>query len=103
MLSNYILVFARGGFIIPMRERIRKSAELTMNDPFTLNVYVSKDNNAYGYLYLDDGKSLDYLNKNQSQLNRIEYKDGVIVGDIRSSSRFNATNMEIERIVIIGM
>jgi len=39
-IPNLILIFARGGSIIPSRERIRKSALLTLKDPFSLTIYL---------------------------------------------------------------
>ncbi|KAJ2777955.1 glucosidase II [Coemansia javaensis] len=55
-----MLVFARGGSIIPTRERRRRSATLMRRDPFTLYVYVGRTGTASGKLYVDDGESYDY-------------------------------------------
>ncbi|KAJ2793687.1 hypothetical protein H4R20_006469, partial [Coemansia guatemalensis] len=54
------LVFARGGSIIPTRERQRRSSALMKRDPFTLHVYVSRAGTAAGMLYVDDGETYDY-------------------------------------------
>ena len=55
-----IPVFQRGGSIIPVRERIRRSSALMHEDPITLIVAPDKEGKASGTLYLDDGKSFDY-------------------------------------------
>ncbi|KAJ1801744.1 glucosidase II [Coemansia sp. RSA 2399] len=54
------LVFVRGGSILPIRERQRKSSAFMKHDPFTLYVYVGRDGAAAGKLYIDDGESYDY-------------------------------------------
>lgn len=53
-------VFIRGGRIIPIRERIRRSSALMHEDPITLIVAPDKEGKASGTLYLDDGKSFEY-------------------------------------------
>ncbi|KAJ2615974.1 hypothetical protein GGF44_005927 [Coemansia sp. RSA 1694] len=54
------LVFARGGSIVPTRERHRGSSALMRRDPITLYVYVSRTGTATGSLYLDDGETYSY-------------------------------------------
>ncbi|KAJ2700643.1 glucosidase II [Coemansia sp. IMI 203386] len=54
------LAFARGGSIIPTRERQRSSSALMKRDPFTIYVYVSRAGTASGKLYVDDGETYDY-------------------------------------------
>ena len=55
-----IPVFIRGGSILPVRERIRRSSPLMREDPITLIVAPDREGRAEGRLYLDDGKSFDY-------------------------------------------
>lgn len=57
----------RGGSILPLRERVRRSAELGWQDPFTLVVSLNKQKSgsdsqvrAEGLLYLDDGQTFAY-------------------------------------------
>ena len=52
--------FQKAGSIIPRRERIRRSAALTLDDPITLDIVVASDNTASGKLYLDDGYTNEY-------------------------------------------
>ena len=53
-------VYMRGGYIIPRRDRPRRSSELMRFDPLTLVVAIGRDGNAAGSLYLDDGDTFDY-------------------------------------------
>lgn len=53
--------FQRGGTIVPIRERPRRSSKLMRDDPITL--YVAAELNherANGSIYLDDGESFNY-------------------------------------------
>lgn len=54
--------FQRSGTIIPKRERVRRSALLTVNDPITLDVFLDDDDTASGKIYLDDGQTFNYRN-----------------------------------------
>ena len=58
-----IPVFIRSGTILPKKERARRSSTQMKNDPFTLVVALSADKTAQGSIYLDDGHSFDYVNK----------------------------------------
>jgi len=49
-----IPVFQRGGSIVPRKMRLRRSASLMREDPYTLMVALDKQNHADGALYLDD-------------------------------------------------
>lgn len=70
-------VFQRGGTIIPKKERIRRSAVLMQDDPFTLIVAVDKNKHAKGTLYIDDEKSYDYRQGKYLYL-EFEFKDNVL-------------------------
>lgn len=67
--------FQRGGSILPKRERIRRSAAITLNDPLTIDVLLDSNGNANGIVYLDDGNSLDYT-KGQYLLASLSYSHG---------------------------
>ncbi|KRZ44730.1 Neutral alpha-glucosidase AB, partial [Trichinella pseudospiralis] len=102
-----IPLFVRGGCIIPIKERMRRSSSLSHQDPFTLIMALNKDGTfANGTLYLDDGDSYEY--KNGQYL----YKYFVYTGDKKSGSlmsttmhpnAFYNTNAWIEKIVILGL
>ncbi|PWN41673.1 alpha-glucosidase II precursor [Ceraceosorus guamensis] len=65
-LNEQLPLLQRGGSILPLRERVRRSAELGWRDPLTLvvalnNGKASKDKlRATGNLYLDDGQTYDH-------------------------------------------
>ena len=60
-LSDHVPMLQRGGSVVPMRERVRRSAELQRLDPFTLYVAPSHDElSAEGHLYMDDGQTFAY-------------------------------------------
>jgi hypothetical protein len=50
-----IPVFVRGGFIVPRRERPRRSSTAQAGDPYTLLVALDTTGRAQGHLYEDDG------------------------------------------------
>jgi mannosyl-oligosaccharide alpha-1,3-glucosidase len=50
----------RGGFIIPLRERARRSTTAAARDPLTLVVALDTQGKACGDLYLDDGRSFAF-------------------------------------------
>lgn len=58
--NNY---FYRGGSIVPRRDTIRPSTVDTHNDPITLYVFLDANSRAEGTLYVDDGTSFKYQNK----------------------------------------
>ncbi|KAH7192012.1 glycosyl hydrolases family 31-domain-containing protein [Fusarium flagelliforme] len=53
-------VLLQGGHIIPRRDIPRRSSALMRFDDYTLVVAVSKDGNASGELYIDDGDTFEY-------------------------------------------
>lgn len=55
-------LFIRGGSIVSTRERPRRASSLMKYDPFTLRVALSKDGEAKGDLYLDDGETYNHQN-----------------------------------------
>ena len=74
-------VFQRGGSIIPIRERVRRSSALMHEDPITLIVAPDKAGMASGSLYLDDGKSFDYQNGDKIYM-KFTYDNGKLESKI---------------------
>ncbi|OHS95762.1 Neutral alpha-glucosidase AB [Tritrichomonas foetus] len=54
-------VFIRGGSIIPTKNKIRRSSELMKKDSFSLTVAVDENGKASGDLYVDDGKTINFM------------------------------------------
>lgn len=67
--------FQRAGSIVPRRERIRRSAALTLEDPITLDIVLGPGNTASGKLYLDDGYTNEYA-KGNFLLTEVNYSHG---------------------------
>lgn len=70
-------VYQRGGTIVPKKERIRRSAILMHDDPYTLIVAVDASKQAKGTLYIDDEKSYEYRQGKYLYL-EFEFKNGVL-------------------------
>ncbi|EEB08146.1 glucosidase II Gls2 [Schizosaccharomyces japonicus yFS275] len=105
---GHVPIFLRGGHIIATRERIRRSAELTRYDPYTLTIAVPANSSekAVGSLYVDDGVSFAYVNGDYA-LFKFEYVDGVlriITEHMGTGNNFMTMVkfLKIERIVILG-
>ena len=65
---DVIPVFQRGGSILPLKFRVRRSSTQMQRDPITLQIAPDRTFKASGDLYLDDGKSFanrkgDYLHR----------------------------------------
>ncbi|KAJ2666496.1 hypothetical protein IW148_000984 [Coemansia sp. RSA 1199] len=105
------LVFARGGSIVPTRERRRRSSALMQRDPFTLYVYASRTGSASGQLYVDDGESYDYESGSFIERDLIfanatlESRSSVRSGTYVEQSAFAAAMaaVRIERVVVVGL
>ncbi|CAD6897786.1 unnamed protein product [Tilletia controversa] len=69
-LTSEVPLLHRGGSILPVRERTRRSSELGWQDPFTFTVSLNRPNmdndmgqlRAIGLLYLDDGQTYQHEN-----------------------------------------
>jgi len=99
--------FIRGGNIVPIRERVRRSSILAKHDPFTLIVAPNFEGTfANGTLYVDDGESYDYR-KGQFIYRLFEFEGGVNYGVI-SSTNLNAkgvlkSDLWIEKIIVLNV
>lgn len=98
-----MVVLQRGGTIIPKQERRRRSTRAMARDPYTLVVALSLEENAFGELYLDDGRTFDHQ-KGAYALRRFLYKDGELKATIASGGQveFEGRDATIERVVLLG-
>lgn len=55
-----IPVYYRGGSILPLRERPRRSTATQLADPYTLVLALDDKGEATGSLYVDDGRSFAF-------------------------------------------
>ncbi|CAG2104181.1 unnamed protein product [Medioppia subpectinata] len=97
---NTIPVFQRSGTVVPKRERMRRSAQLTVEDPISLDIFLDSNGSAEGQLYLDDGQTFNYKSgqhiygKTQFQRKTLSYE--IIDG------KYDASKAWLERVTIFG-
>jgi alpha 1,3-glucosidase len=104
---EYIPIFVRGGSIVPLKERSRRSTHQMVNDPYTLIVALDDKKAASGELYIDDGESFNY-EKGASIRRGFTYttaEDGTsahLVSAALSDNKMYLRN-KIEKIVVLGV
>jgi mannosyl-oligosaccharide alpha-1,3-glucosidase len=98
-----MIVFQRGGSIIPKQERRRRSTQAMSTDPYTLVVALDSRAMASGELFMDDGSSYNYLN-GAHVLRRFIYSDYTLTASSVSGSGtgFTGEDAAVERILILG-
>ncbi|KAJ1734480.1 hypothetical protein LPJ61_001049 [Coemansia biformis] len=107
------LVFARGGSIVPTRERHRRSTALMRRDPFTLYVYVGRAGTAAGKLYVDDGESYGYASgafierdlsfANATLVSRPSARTAAGAAAAQASFAASMSGIRVERVVVVGL
>lgn len=92
-------IHVRGGHIIPFSH-----AGIVTNVSNTFYVVAAGDGEgkAHGYLYWDDGDSLDTLEKNNYALIKIVMQDNSILIKISAGSKQIASKMQMDLLVIYG-
>ena len=105
---NKIAVFQRGGSIIPLKKRVRKSTSQMKDDPYTLQIALSSSGRADGDLYVDDGHSFNYKNNDEYTYRKFSVEktlSSTIIENITNhpltKSGYQLKNL-VERIVIFG-
>merc|ERR1712121_126118 len=93
-------VFIRGGRIIPIKERVRRSAALMHDDPITLVVAPDKEGKASGTLYLDDGQSFAYQQGAKLYM-QFTWDNGKLQSKMISPIGIN-TPVWLERVLVLG-
>lgn len=58
--DGQIGAFIKGGSIIPLKMRFRRSSKLMRKEPITLIVALNNENSANGIIYMDDEESFDF-------------------------------------------
>jgi len=107
-----MLVFQRGGSILPKKERPRRASKQMQDDPFTLMIALDNEKRAKGVLYLDDGYSFNYRN-GQFSFRRFHFSGNQLrctpatkaakTSDTLNISGSSVSNNLVERIVILGL
>lgn len=99
-----MIVFHRGGSIIPKQNRRRRSSVAMATDPYTLVVALNADGEAFGELYTDDGKSYNYENGAFTLTKFLYAKDGLeSIVSAGGDTNYVGWKNAIERIVIMGV
>lgn len=85
------LYFYRGGAVVARRDTFRQSTTESLNDAYTLYLFLNSSNAATGTLYVDDGISFDYQNKHYTY-REYQYVDGALsFRNIDSGTSYNGT------------
>ncbi|CAL8467821.1 g7359 [Coccomyxa elongata] len=95
--------FLRGGHILPLRERARRSTAAAKHDPYTLLVALDSNGQAAGELYLDDGSSFAFQRGLYAH-RLFTFKDGLLSSqELPGTPSRYSTDVAIERIVVVGL
>jgi len=110
-----ILVFQRGGSIIPRKMRVRRSTVAMIKDPFTLYIAPNSIGEASGDLYLDDTATFDFK-KGVYAYRQFTYKqssnrailrgtraDYPRLDESHNGGTWKQTEQKVERVVIMGI
>jgi mannosyl-oligosaccharide alpha-1,3-glucosidase len=97
---NSLPHFQRSGTIIAKRERMRRSALLAINDPLTLDIFIDKNGNARGRVYLDDGQSFNYR-KGEFLFGDLSLEKKTLKYVMNESGKYNSKSW-LERVNIYG-
>ena len=111
-------LYVRGGFIVPRRDRARRSVAAAAGDPLTLLVAPDADGFATGEAYFDDGVGYDFLGSFEGEgsfmRRRFTFDDGVLAcgaskstGSDAEQKNFRNRNFpdaatRVERVVLLG-
>lgn len=99
--NSKIGAFIKGGSIIPMKWRVRRSSLLMKNDPYTLIIALNSEQYASGMIYKDDEESNDYLEDNKYSLNNFVFDKNEL--SIKNLNDKYIIPSKIERILILGL
>ncbi|KAJ3031929.1 UNVERIFIED_CONTAM: hypothetical protein HDU68_010009 [Siphonaria sp. JEL0065] len=102
--------YLRAGTILPRRDRIRRAANLSLRDPYTLLIALDDSGSAKGTLYVDDGHSYEHETSGKYIITEFTYEKGILKST--SGKRIDATSLtretiqqlgsRVERLVLIG-
>ncbi|KAJ8765299.1 hypothetical protein K2173_011996 [Erythroxylum novogranatense] len=103
--EDSIPAFQRAGTIITRKDRYRRSSTQMVNDPYTLVIALNSSQAAEGELYVDDGKSYNFLQGAYIH-RRFVFSNGQLTSfNITSSNSGKpqfSSECVIERIILLG-
>lgn len=96
--------YIRGGSIIPLKTRVRRSSVAMHNDPYTLLVALQHNSTAQGNLYIDDGTTFQHLYNKKSLFLRFEFSKSLTLSStFLLKDHHYETKSWLERVIIIGL
>nr|KAF6386844.1 hypothetical protein mMyoMyo1_005488 [Myotis myotis] len=98
-----IPVFQRGGSIVPIKTTIGKSTGWMTDSPYGLRVALSTKGSAVGELYLDDGHSFQYLQKQQFLHRKFCFCSGVLSNSCADERGHYTSKCVVEQIFVLGL
>ncbi|CAN8251731.1 unnamed protein product [Cochlearia groenlandica] len=97
-----IPAFQRAGTIIPRKDRFRRSSSQMENDPYTLVVALNSSQEAYGELYIDDGRSFEFRRGSYIH-RRFVFSKGVLTStNIAPPQASLSSPCLVDRIILLG-
>jgi len=101
-LDDVIPVFIRGGSILLLQTRLRRSSKLMFGDPYTMVVAPNTKGQATGEVYFDDQQTLDHL-QGESHKVKFSFENERLSSTPDSSSTYRLpTTSVIERVMVLG-
>ena len=93
-------MYVRGGHILPLQMRARRSTVTMARDPYTIVVYPDARGEASGTLYVDDGETTDYESGSFALL-RFAFAGGRLSVEVDAAGALRST-VSVERVVVMG-
>jgi hypothetical protein len=93
--------YVKSGSIVPLKLVKRRSTSEMAEDPISLRIFIDKKTDtAKGQVYLDDGKSYDFIQNTASSFLHFKYDNGKISC---ASDLLNFQGPQIDQIELIGI
>ncbi|KAF6038682.1 GANAB [Bugula neritina] len=92
--------FYRGGYIVPRKDRVRRSTTQMTDDPYTLIVALDSKGAAEGQLYIDDYKSFQYR-QGHYLYRKFSFTNSVLTSSAIDSTTFRTKSI-LESVKIVG-
>jgi alpha 1,3-glucosidase len=99
-----IPLFLRAGYIVPTKQRLRRSSAAMVLDPLTLYVALNDQKNSQGEVFIDDTESFEY--QHGSYVHRVfTFTAGQLTNAEapRQGKSLFTTAVQVERIVFYGL
>ncbi|XP_048394270.2 neutral alpha-glucosidase C-like isoform X3 [Stegostoma tigrinum] len=95
-------IYQRGGTVIPRKTQVLRSTKAMETVSYVLYIALNSENSATGKLFLDDGHSFNYKNKNQFLLRKFSFKDNTFSSVCADEKGRYCTECVVERILVMG-